>query len=70
MNGFLSLLRGAYPWFWLAVALVCGVVEAMTLSLTTIWFSLSAFVLILIQLRTGSKTASELAGKPDKTDTK
>lgn len=30
--------------FWLGVAIVCGIIEALTLGLTTIWFSGAAIV--------------------------
>ena len=38
------------PWFWFATAVLCAVIEGLTLSLTTIWFALSAVVMIFISL--------------------
>ncbi|MCQ2613434.1 MAG: NfeD family protein [Treponemataceae bacterium] len=37
-------------WFWLAVCVLCVVVEAATMALTTIWFALSAVVMIFVSL--------------------
>lgn len=34
------------PWIWVAVMILCIAVEAFTLSLTTIWFGISALVMI------------------------
>lgn len=38
------------PWFWFAVAVLCTVIEGITLGLTTIWFALSAVLMIFISL--------------------
>ena len=38
------------PWFWFGVAVVCVVVEGMTLGLTTVWFALSAVLMIFISM--------------------
>lgn len=38
------------PWFWFGVAVVCAVIEGMTLGLTTVWFSLSAVLMIFISM--------------------
>lgn len=35
-------------WVWLAVVIVCVVVELMTTSLTTIWFALSGVLMIFL----------------------
>ncbi|MCR5494318.1 MAG: NfeD family protein [Treponema sp.] len=35
-------------WFWLAVMIVCLIVEAFTFSLTSIWGAISALVLIFL----------------------
>ena len=37
-----------YPWFWLILFLVLLVVEAATLSLTTIWFAGGALVAFIV----------------------
>lgn len=39
-----------YPWFWLILFLVLLVVEAATLSLTTIWFAGGAFVAFIVSM--------------------
>ena len=35
-------------WFWLAVMIVCIVIEAATFALTTIWGAISALVMIFV----------------------
>lgn len=47
MNDFILLNM---CWLWLAVCIVCFVVEACTLSLTTVWFGVSAFLMIFLSL--------------------
>ena len=39
-----------YPWFWIVLFLVLLVVEAATLSLTTIWFAGGAFVAAIVSM--------------------
>lgn len=39
-----------YPWFWLILFLVLLVVEAATLSLTTIWFAGGALVAFIVSM--------------------
>ncbi len=47
----LSMFLALYtPWFWFGVAVVCAIIEGITLGLTTIWFALSAVVMIFISL--------------------
>ena len=36
------------PWFWLAITIICIVIESLTLNLTTIWFALSGLLLVFI----------------------
>ena len=36
------------PWVWFAVAVVCTVIEAATLALTTIWFAAGALVMVFL----------------------
>lgn len=50
MDGFFLFFSNNIAWFWFAVMVLCIVVEAMTVSLTTIWFSGSALLLIFISL--------------------
>ena len=38
------------PWFWFAIAVICAVIEGMTLGLTTVWFALSAVLMIFISM--------------------
>ena len=38
------------PWFWFGVAVVCAVIEGMTLGLTTVWFALSAVLMIFVSM--------------------
>ena len=35
-------------WFWLAIMVVCIVIEAVTFSLTTVWGAISALVMIFV----------------------
>ena len=44
----MQILLENMPWVWFAVAVFCIVIEALTLGLTTIWFALSALVMIVI----------------------
>ena len=47
----LSMFLALYtPWFWFGIAVVCAVIEGLTLGLTTIWFALSAVLMIFISL--------------------
>ncbi len=47
----LSMFLAFYtPWFWFGIAVVCAVIEGMTLGLTTVWFSLSAVLMIFISM--------------------
>ena len=47
----LSMLVALYtPWFWLGIAVLCAVIEGMTLGLTTIWFALSAVLMIFVSM--------------------
>lgn len=48
MESILSVLRNFLPWIWVAVTVICIVVESLTLSLTTIWFGISAFVMVFL----------------------
>ncbi|MDR2607056.1 MAG: NfeD family protein [Treponema sp.] len=38
------------PWFWLAVAVILALIEIFTVGLTTIWFAISAVVLIFVSM--------------------
>lgn len=38
------------PWFWLAAAVILALIEIFTVGLTTIWFAISAVVLIFVSM--------------------
>lgn len=44
----LEFLSNLGPWFWFAILIVCIIIEAFTLSLTTIWSAIAAIPLIFI----------------------
>ena len=47
----LPILIALYtPWVWFGIAVICAVIEGLTLGLTTIWFALSAVLMIFISL--------------------
>ncbi|MBO7638651.1 MAG: NfeD family protein [Treponema sp.] len=48
MDSIVSVLRDNLPWVWVAVTIICVVIESLTLSLTTIWFGISAFVMVFL----------------------
>ena len=48
MDSIISVLRDNLPWFWVAVTIICVVIESLTLALTTIWFGISAFVMVFL----------------------
>lgn len=48
MDSIISVLRDNLPWVWVAVTIICVVIESLTLSLTTIWFGISAFVMVFL----------------------
>ena len=48
MDSIISVLRDNLPWFWVAVTIICVVIESLTLALTTIRFGISAFVMVFL----------------------
>lgn len=48
MESIIQILGENLPWVWVAVTIICIVVETLTLSLTTIWFGISAFVMVFL----------------------
>ena len=47
----LSMFLAFYtPWFWFGIAAICAVIVGMTLCLTTVWFALSAVLMIFISM--------------------
>ncbi len=39
-----------FSWIWLGIMVACLVTEALTMSLTTIWFAIGALVMIFVSL--------------------
>ena len=48
MDSIISVLLDNLPWFWVAVTIICVVIESLTLALTTIWFGISAFLMVFL----------------------
>ncbi len=48
MHSIIQVLSDNLPWVWVAVTIICVVIESLTLALTTIWFGISAFVLVFL----------------------
>ena len=48
MQSIIQVLSDNLPWVWVAVTIICVVIESLTLALTTIWFGISAFVLVFL----------------------
>ena len=48
MDSIISVLSDNLPWVWVGVTIICVVIESLTLSLTTIWFGISAFVMVFL----------------------
>ena len=48
MASIIQVLSNNLPWVWVAVTIICIVIESLTLSLTTIWFGISSFVLVFL----------------------
>ena len=48
MDSIIQILADNLPWVWVAVTIICVVIESLTLSLTTIWFGISAFVMVFL----------------------
>lgn len=48
MDSIMTVIGNNLPWFWVAITVVCIVIETLTLALTTIWFGISAFVLVFL----------------------
>ena len=48
MDSIVSVIADNLPWIWVAVTIICIVVESLTLSLTTIWFGISGFVMVFL----------------------
>lgn len=48
MDSIISVLRDNLPWFWVTVTIICVVIESLTLALTTIWFGISASLMVFL----------------------
>ncbi|MCR4899331.1 MAG: NfeD family protein [Treponema sp.] len=48
MQSIIQVLGDNLPWVWVAVTIICVVIESLTLALTTIWFGISAFVMVFL----------------------
>jgi len=48
MESIIDVLSNNLPWIWVAVTVICIVIETFTLSLTTIWFGISAFLMVFV----------------------
>ena len=48
MDSIISVLSENLPWVWVAMTIIFVVIESLTLSLTTIWFGISAFVMVFL----------------------
>lgn len=48
MDSIINILLDNLPWIWIAVTIICIVIETFTLALTTIWFGISAFVMVFL----------------------
>lgn len=50
MNDISQFIINNLPWFWVAVTVICIVIEAFTMGLTTIWFGISSALMIFISM--------------------
>ncbi len=41
---------GLMPWIWLALVILFSVIEALTMTLTTVWFAASALVMVFVAM--------------------
>ena len=48
MQSIVQVLSDNFPWVWVAVTIICVVIESLTLALTTSWFGISAFVMVFL----------------------
>lgn len=48
MESIINVLGDNLPWIWVTVTVICIVIETMTLALTTIWFAISAFLMVFV----------------------
>lgn len=50
MSEFLFMAANRLPWFWLCAMILFIVIEAVTFSLTTIWFAAGSLIMIFLSL--------------------
>ena len=48
MESIIQVLNNNLPWVWVGITIICVVIESLTLSLTTIWFGISAFAMVFL----------------------
>lgn len=48
MDSIISVLGNNLPWIWVAITIICIVIETLTFSLTTIWFAIGAFIMVFV----------------------
>ncbi len=48
MDSIINVISNNLPWVWVGITIICIIVETLTLSLTTIWFAISAFIMVFI----------------------
>lgn len=48
MDSILSVLSNNLPWIWVAITIICIVVETLTMALTCIWFAIGAFIMVFV----------------------
>ena len=50
MQDFFFVLWNHLPWLWLAIMVLCIIIEALTMALTTVWFACGAFIVVFVSL--------------------
>lgn len=48
MDHFSNLILDNLPWFWIAVTIICILIESCTMGLTTVWFACGAFIMVFL----------------------
>ncbi len=48
MENIVAVLRNSLPWVWIGITIICILIESLTVSLTTIWFGISAFIMVFL----------------------
>src|SRR5574344_1707317 len=50
MNEISQVILNNLPWFWVAVTVICILIETFTMGLTTIWFAIGSAVMIFVSM--------------------